>query len=85
MLVATRSDRIFGNLGGHRLPKAAANKGSCHGEVPFYKETKGKEAGRESDEIIVPIDGNEVQHYRREGSLLNELRPKRRRTMDCES
>jgi hypothetical protein len=32
--------------------------GVCHGEEPFYKETKGKEAGRESDEIIVPFDGN---------------------------
>ena len=58
--MATRSDRIFGNLGDPRLPKAedSLNRVDRHGEEPFYKETKGKEAGRESEEIIVPIDGN---------------------------
>jgi hypothetical protein len=58
--VATRSERVFGNLGDPRLPKAEyPNKRiDCYGEAPFYKETKRKEAGRESEEIIVPIDGN---------------------------
>jgi hypothetical protein len=60
VLVATRSERIFGNLGDPRLPKAedSFKRVNCYGEEPFYKETKRKEAGRESEEIIVPIDGN---------------------------
>ena len=61
--MATRSERIFGNLSRikrDRLPKAedSFNRIDCSGEEPFYKETKRKEAGRESEEIIVPIDGN---------------------------
>ncbi len=60
MLVATRTDRLFGNLGDPRQPKAedSITRIDCYGEEPFYKETKGKEAGRESDETIVLIDGN---------------------------
>ena len=59
MLVATRSDRIFGNLGDPRLPKAE-KKSICCGATPFYKETKRKEASRESDETIVLLDDNET-------------------------
>jgi hypothetical protein len=77
VLVTTRFERVFGNLGDPRLPKTEARKGFRDGEEPSYKGTKGKEAGRESDEIIVPIEGNAVKHYRREGSLLNEVHPKR--------
>ena len=60
MLVTTRSDRLFGNLGDPTQPKAEdmINHIDRNGEEPFYKETKGKEAGRESEETIVPIEGN---------------------------
>ena len=36
-----------------------------------YKETKWIIVGRESDETIVPSDGNAVKRYRREGSQLD--------------
>ena len=60
MLVATRLYRVFGNLGDPTQPKAGTllTGNYRYGEEPFYKETKGKEAGRESEETIVPIEGN---------------------------
>jgi len=77
--VATRSERISGNLVDARLLKAE-KKSICFGEAPFNKEMKWKEASRESDETIVLFDDNKTYHYRREGSLLNEMRSKNRKS-----
>ncbi len=36
-----------------------------------------------ADETVVPFDDNATKRFRRKGSLLNEMRPKKQRNMYC--